>query len=118
MKPLAIAFLLLTFASSAYSQEQAGPLDRWEARAERMEQAIERNSGEAKRWNDFLARWEARFEKWDGSKLLAIFQPLWLIVVGAYRLASLALYALIAVCVARSIREVSEAVVAWRPTPK
>ena len=112
--------------SLCLAQPAGGPvIDRIEARVEQLRESLDKHSAESKAWRD---RWDIVDRHPDGGRLFdghrvaSVFawlakglQAAWLILIGAYKLASLALYALIAVCVARSIREVSEAVRVWRP---
>jgi hypothetical protein len=91
-------------------------------RVREVRDSLDGNSREMKRLNDRFDRWEGRIlDGFDGHRLDAIgqwlakaLQTLWLTLTGIYRLASLALYTVIALCVARTAREVSEAIVAWR----
>lgn len=97
-----------------------GIMERVEARAEKLEQAIDRSNAESKAWRDrwdFLDRHPDGGRLFDGHRLAAVFawlakglQALWLILLGAYRITWGLIAAIIAVCVARSIREVLEGV--------
>ncbi len=93
-------------------------MDRIEARAEKLEQALDRSASESKAWRTIFER----LESWDGHRvsafLQAVFAPLKKLVVGVYNILYLALVAAIAVCVARSLREVSEAIRVWMPARK
>jgi hypothetical protein len=108
---------VLLICGPALAQEHGGILpDGLMDRLKETRDSIDRNAHESKRWNDFVERWEARFDKWDGSRLAAIFQPLWLIITGTYRLAWGLIMAVIAVCIARAGREIVDAIKAWRGT--
>lgn len=116
--------LLLTVALLGQAPA-GGPLDRIEARAEKLEQALREQTAESAAWRDrwdFLDRHPDGGRLFDGHRLAAVFawlakglQALWLILVGAYRITWGLVAAIIAVCVARTVRELSEAAVAWRP---
>lgn len=117
--------LVLTVALLGQSPAGGPVIDRIEARVEQLRESLDRNVAESKAWRD---RWDIVDRHPDGGRLFdghrvaAFFgwlakglQAAWLILVGLYRLSWGLIVAAIAVCIARSIREVSEAVRVWRP---
>jgi hypothetical protein len=115
-RPFLIAAILCP--SLCLAQPAGGlVIDRIEARVEQLRESLDKHAAESRRINDRLDRWEARLDRFDGSLIIAFFKPFWLILTGLYRLTWGLIAALIAVCVARTVREVSDAIVAWKTKP-
>lgn len=124
--PLIIA-LLLTLASAAQAQQSAigdGLVERIERKLDQHREALDRQAAEAKAWRD---RWDIVDRHPDGGKLfdghrIAAFvawlgkgiEAIWLVLVGAYRITWGLIAAIIALCVARVIRELSDAFTVWK----
>lgn len=115
--------MLLAPTLSLAEQPTAGILPAGEIREAIQElrehrAALREQASESRAWRVLLDRIEARFSAWDGSALRAFFAAIWSPIATAaaavYRLAWGLIAAVIAVCIARTVREVSEAVVAWR----
>lgn len=127
----ATAAILLGLAAECRAQGLQGDGfidDMREARQDLrdLRKSIDASSEESKAWRgrwDLLDRHPDGGKLFDGHRIAAGLQALWLMIVGAYRLAWGLIAALIAVCIARTARDIartareaSEAVVAWRRT--
>jgi hypothetical protein len=74
-------------------------------------EALKEQAAESREWRGILERWEPR--TWDGSKIGTFIANLFAPFAWVVQIVKLALYALIAVCVARSIRDLSETFRPW-----
>jgi hypothetical protein len=114
MLTLALSLSLL----GAEPDLQGGVIERIEAKLDQHREALDRSATESKAWRGIFER----VETWDGHRVAgffqAVFAPLKALVVGIYNIIYLALIALIAVCIARSIRDFSEAIRVWMPARK
>jgi hypothetical protein len=116
---------LLAAICLAQTPPAAGPvIDRIEARVEQLRDSLDKHSAESKAWRD---RWDIVDRHPDGGKLFdghrvaAFFawlakglQAVWLILVGIYKITWGLIAAIIALCVARVIRELSDAYTVWK----